>query len=226
MKKTTRKAPKKPEPFLMNWPPSRGPQPKWMTTPPRHVFDEPTIERLDDAKYTPPEIVKVRIKAPPRSKTSFGIGKEIFQKDLEQKANAQVAWNARVLVPIETLLGVTLEQACDLVHGIDHKLHRGKPQWAPPIPVREFVCDLYYPLEKVARVRIRPYVAFYLRRSGGWGKSSPRMDLGYVLWQLARAYKKIYKRHKEFGIWGHAIGDLVFESVEIKHNVLRVFVGS
>lgn len=226
MKKTTRKASKKPEPLLLNWPPSRGPKPKWLSTPPRYVVEEPTIECIEAEQYTPPEVVKVRIKAPPRSKTSFGIGKEIFAKDLEQKANAQVTWNAHVSAPIETLLGVTIEQARDLVHGIDRKLHRGKPQWASPMPVREFVCDLDYPLHRIARVRIRPYVVRYRRRSGGWATSSARMDLGYVLWQLARAYAKIYKRHKEFGIWGHAISDLTFESVDIKHNVLTVGVGS
>lgn len=40
---------------------------------------------------------------------------------------------------------------------------------------------------------------------------------GYILWAIARAYRRIYEKEREspgtYGIWGHQLGDLVFESL-------------
>jgi len=56
--------------------------------------------------------------------------------------------------------------------------------------------------------------------------SEPRMSVGYLLWVLARAYRKVYEEYGAYGVWGHAIGDLVFERLEIKDNIGVVSVGS
>lgn len=52
------------------------------------------------------------------------------------------------------------------------------------------------------------------------------MSVGYLLWQLARAYKIIYKSHAKWGVWGHAIGDLTFEIFELNDNIGYVAIGS
>jgi len=52
------------------------------------------------------------------------------------------------------------------------------------------------------------------------------MSVGYVLWQLARAYKAVYKKYAAYGVWGHAITDLVFEIFELKDNIGYVSIGS
>jgi hypothetical protein len=47
------------------------------------------------------------------------------------------------------------------------------------------------------------------------------MDVGYVLWQLARVYKKIYHQHRKYGIWGHALSDLHFEAMATRDDVTQ-----
>jgi len=83
------------------------------------------------------------------------------------------------------------------------------------------VFDLTYPLSKIARVTIRPY-----KRTFSRGNHVYELSVGYVLWQLARAYKIIYRQHRRYGVWGHAITDLAFECLSIKDNIGDVGIGS
>ena len=89
------------------------------------------------------------------------------------------------------------------------------------LPERSLTFDLSYPLCKVARVTIHPYT-----RVGYRNERRQCMTVGYVLGQLARAYKEIYRKHAKYGVWGHAIGDLCFESLRIVDNVGDVCIGS
>jgi hypothetical protein len=50
------------------------------------------------------------------------------------------------------------------------------------------------------------------------------VNLGLFLREVARKYKEIYKKPGKYGIWGHSIDDLAFESVEIKKDG-RVVLG-
>lgn len=44
-------------------------------------------------------------------------------------------------------------------------------------------------------------------------------SVGGLLWDISQVYKEeIYKDPKRYGIWGHSIGDLYFESITIFHN--------
>jgi hypothetical protein len=84
---------------------------------------------------------------------------------------------------------------------------------------------LNYPLSKDAVICIRPFKRIIHCKDKAM--EHVRISPGYVLWMLAKAYKEIYERHEEFGIWGHGIGDLVFESLSVdKHGNLSVGIGS
>ena len=90
------------------------------------------------------------------------------------------------------------------------------------LPAREYTFDISYPMSgRIARVTIKPYTT---KRHGR--PMHDRMSVGYLLYQLARAYKQIYRRWKHYGIWGHAIDDLVFEHLKIENNVGYVSIGS
>ena len=53
------------------------------------------------------------------------------------------------------------------------------------------------------------------------------MDVAYFVWMIAQEYKRIYDNHELFGVWGHCLGDLVFEGVDFhKDGTAEVFIGS
>ncbi len=56
------------------------------------------------------------------------------------------------------------------------------------------------------------------------------MAPGYVLWQIARAYRRIYAEEAldgRHGIWGHCLNDLVIEAlIPHKSGWCEIFVGS
>jgi hypothetical protein len=92
------------------------------------------------------------------------------------------------------------------------------------LPTRTLVFDIGYPLSCYARVTIRPYKVLMGR--GRTRIEYEEMDVGYVLWQLAQAYKQIYMREDEFGVRSHDIGDLSFGSLKILDNIGEIGVDS
>jgi hypothetical protein len=53
------------------------------------------------------------------------------------------------------------------------------------------------------------------------------MSIGYVLWAVAQEYKRIYRQHRKYGVWGHAITDLYFEGLDVQKNGnVTLLVGS
>lgn len=188
---------------LMNWPPSRGPMPKSMRDP-KTVPARITIKMVPD-KSLP--LVRRRDKV------------RVLDCDIH----------------VETLLGMTLDQADRVLSVADHKSHnlhsimlkksdlafkKGKPmkvgvsyKRAVPDPPT-LVADIDYPLSKTARVVVPPF-----KRHRG-----PAQSWGHFLWQIARAYDAIYKEWKKWGVWGHALGDLWFEEIEVTRDG-RVVLG-
>jgi len=52
-------------------------------------------------------------------------------------------------------------------------------------------------------------------------------NLGYVLWQISKAYIKIYEDYKTWGVWGHSLHDLCYERITItKNGDIFLFIGS
>lgn len=77
--------------------------------------------------------------------------------------------------------------------------------------------DINYPLTTAVRLRIKPYD---LRISSPNCETNQvrKFDEGYFLWTVAQEYLRIYAEDKKYGVWGHAMSDLVFEGVEIDNE--------
>jgi len=53
------------------------------------------------------------------------------------------------------------------------------------------------------------------------------MSPGYLMWVVAKEYERIYKEHKKYGVWGHAMSDLGFERITVRPDgVVDLFIGS
>lgn len=83
------------------------------------------------------------------------------------------------------------------------------------------ILHIDYPLQAVVRLTIPP--ATVQTDVGEFKIMSP----GYLMWVVAREYRKIYANHEEYGIWGHDINDLYFELFEFTEDgSLYMFIGS
>ena len=246
MKKKTKKKALR----LMNWPPSRGPMPAWMRAKPTFTIPEPKIEMIElvevgkpirivhkglSARMTPPpttfrsrkpatEIKRIPTPPPPKPR-GRKLPRGTFRlSDMRAIHDAQREVDLSLFVSVETVATLKPEQ-WSLISGARlGKSRRSRRAFATTegyLPVRSYTFDLTYPMSVVARVTIDPYTYRMAR-----GIKRENMSVGYLLWQLARAYKAIYKKHKQYGIWGHAIGDLTFESLKIEDNVGVIGIGS
>jgi hypothetical protein len=68
------------------------------------------------------------------------------------------------------------------------------------------VVNISYPLKHTVEVTIEPGT----RGGEHW------MTVGYILWQVARAYRQIYDEEAvdgRHGVWGHCLRDLFFECI-------------
>lgn len=222
---------------LRNWPPSRGPMPTELAHKPAYEVPPYEIEMIPrEPNKRPPPVKRV---VPPQGKTIKGRRLTFFssnkfesQRKLSIYLSHHVATCA-TLKPEQWRLvgGAVLQKSRTVPTHVSHigskTVRRGKTRiptravLETDLPTRALTFDLVYPLSVTARVTVRPYA-----RVGWKGRKSEWMDVGYVLWQLARAYKEIYRKHKRYGVWGHAITDLVFESLSISDNIGDVGIGS
>lgn len=193
-----------------NWPPSRGPEPEWMTRKPEYVFPEPQLideqatltelgfpphplDTKDDEEPSEQRWMSVSayvtdlIETPPRTCHSLVVASDIFVPKMRGDKNYN-EMHARAISHIEP---------------------------------RPLVAVLDYPLRVRVGVRVVPFVARYQA-----GDEQRLMSIGWLLWSLARAYELIYAKHEKYGIWGHSIRDLVFELLAIDGERAYVSVGS
>lgn len=101
---------------------------------------------------------------------------------------------------------------------------------------RELVVEISYPLEKSVRLRIPPMKRSYpscaycvetAEKHDGEEHERLEMSPGYLLWVVAKEYTRIYREHEHYGVWGHAIGDFVFEGLEVDEaGVVHLGIGS
>ena len=51
----------------------------------------------------------------------------------------------------------------------------------------------------------------------GWDFTEKTFAGAYLAWTVAQAYLHIYAEHERFGVWGHAMSDLVLEGIRLEH---------
>lgn len=88
-------------------------------------------------------------------------------------------------------------------------------------PNKEMIVHIDYPFTKTAIVEI-PFMLVN-------DQVSPNtFTVGYLLWQISRAYDEIFKKYwKELGLFGHGFSDLNFLKIFIlENNTFKMFIGS
>lgn len=116
---------------------------------------------------------------------------------------------------VTTLSTLTLEQASILLDFRRDKQSSGP--WYEFTKPEALMVELTYPLGKVHQFALKP-MRVEVFKDGEHVRTNHRFTEGYVLWAIAQEYLYIYERHEEYGVWGHDIGDLFIESVEIDTN--------
>lgn len=216
--------------MLMNWPPSRGRMPAWMSAEPKYIIPKIQIKELPADAPLPIPVISL----PKILKLSKAHLKDLKKRgktarDMIDPIESRRDFSYHVWVQVSDVLTLTARQADAVITGSlgNSKADKLIGNWGADnvLPVRTYIVDIRYPLSKTARVTIEPYT-WKLKRSDGTVLVRKRMSLGYLLWQIAQAYKIIYRQHKRWGVWGHAIGDLGFEGLEISDNISRVHIGS
>jgi len=107
-------------------------------------------------------------------------------------------------------LDIKIEQYGDKVPNIKYMTEK---VWAG----KEIRIEFDYPLDETYPMTFS--------RKGGW-------TLGQVIQKVIDGYAMIYKNDTRYGIWGHAIGDLVLEGLSVSYPkmgrgpVVQLSVGS
>jgi hypothetical protein len=78
-------------------------------------------------------------------------------------------------------------------------------------PNQIFNLEVDYPLSK-------PYPTFAIRT----GKKG--MTLDGILREVGKAYKKVYANTDKYGIWGHDIGDLHVEGIQVNFKTKHIYL--
>ena len=214
-------------PKLLNRPPSKGPEPK---------IRKPIYKVVVKSKDLPPPPPKSEAALARAEKLALLVAegrargrKRLLTKALRKKVlaikhsikRAKKRKAAPILAgtyychsyPIHMVADLTINQAVCFLEG-HSKDGSDTSEWFLARPTTLKI-RLDYPLSRPVEVTIEP-----LSRYGG----PCGMEFGHILWCLAREYKRIYaEEHKilakgkpgHYGIWGHAMGDLVFEGLVI-----------
>lgn len=100
-----------------------------------------------------------------------------------------------------------LEYKCKIFHQLDPELN--------------LTVLLDYPLGTEYRFAIAPYPHVHRDRT------FPYYPVGYVAWRIAKIYEKLYQYPDEYGIFDHALHDLVLQSLVLfEGNYLRIVIAN
>lgn len=221
---------------LLNWPPSRGPNPhthEWKLTPGVTRKDMPAPKPRASA------VVEKGIIEKASSGTFLGLSKINFLKNPNpgkrwvkdpKKPLLEGSW--RVWYQVESVAGLTVEQADEFVLGCQEKgpgrIREHQDNWYFYEPSPLWV-DITYPLTRGVRLLVKPLIKEKLpcKACGGSPVKRPSMSPGYLLWMVAKEYQRIYQEHEKYGVWGHALSDLGFERITVrKDGVVELGIGS
>lgn len=108
--------------------------------------------------------------------------------------------------PVKTVAGLTQDQALTLLYG--RKGLDLYDSWIGYEP-KDLRITIDYPLDKCFTWKMKPTFDCLKEKY---------VSLGLFLLDVAKKYTEIYKKPKKYGIWGHHIDDLVFESVTVDEN--------
>lgn len=216
---------------LANWPPSRGPEPE--RPEPTYTWPVPLIEGPSDYDSGFEEAYELDFREPPEDDGhAFGrdldkkmeAGESISMQSFDEARDAIRYLSIQTSAHVSDLLKVEPAIVDRLVIGFDDHAK----QLVSFLPERSIKTRLSYPLGKVAVVTVEPYTIHrtFERKGKTIHRDQQWMTIGWYLWALAKAYESIYESWEKWGIWGHAIGDLVFEQVVIKDGQAWIGVGS
>jgi len=249
---------------LLNWPPSRGPMPDWMTKKPEYEYPEseriiiknPIVQHAHAEAEK--DVIESLVK---RNKNMIGsmikgkMKNGFKEKKVSVRQIKYIDLEVDLDVSVEVLSKVDLHTAMRLINGYtkderndDNKYYittRGMVFRLPELPITTEIC---YPLSSKLKVTIHPYSVKHVSRESDKSikikqvstskhdihkkpvvvkNETKYMDVAYFLWRIAQEYKYIYKNHEQFGVWGHCLGDLVFEGVMFKKNgTAELYIGS
>ncbi len=209
---------------LMNWMPRRG-DPGDMPDEPKLTIPKLKIEMLPANTRSMKPVRAPEVKPPPKRHRK---GVFLNIRDHKAEVDNRRDWVYGTECYVTTALQLSPWLADHIIQGV-WRNKPGKPILFPSgaLPNRIITVDLQYPLSQTARVTITPFTYSWPAIKGQkHAHEHTRMSLGYVLWSLAQAYKKIYLQPDKWGIWGHAISDLCFESFKLRDNIGDVGVGS
>jgi hypothetical protein len=130
-----------------------------------------------------------------------------YRKDIAYSCNIHVATLAS-LTEQQTNRIISVSKVKPLVK-YPLKLWRNAGVTTSYFDIEKVVAAFDYPLKQKCVLTIRPTLD-----SNG---HSMLMNIGYFLWQVARAYQDIvYVSPQKYGIWGHGLNDLYFETIILK----------
>jgi hypothetical protein len=146
---------------------------------------------------------------------------------------------------VETVATLTLQQAVSLIyvreligtkqvrrgHGesvpssilSDNDSQWGRHEFEP----RVFSVVIDYPLKTAVRLVVPLMTRKFVWRDEKENDQRTETSPGYLLWVIAREYQRVYREHEKYGVWGHGIGDLWFEGMEVAEDgVVGLWMGS
>lgn len=146
-------------------------------------------------------------------------------KDIEVRCDVQVAALSRMKMHEASAVICGMIRRSEMYPGTSKSRHRRVLSYSTyrHLPACPLKVRLTYPLTTYREITIEPFMRGTGKRKQGL------LTVGYVLWCIAREYRRIYSKanRKKYGVWGHGIGDLVFEGLKIhKDGTAEVWIGS
>jgi hypothetical protein len=212
--------------MLLNWPPSRGPNPD---LPKSIVYkvgdvirkDSPRVKSDDFATGCDDFATEKQYSLPgfADEPSLDGRGSILELPVPRNSSDGDFLCNYH----IATVQTLTLEQADMLLDVVYAEDLTPAGMWCDITPA-SIKTKINYPLNLGVELTIFPYEVETV-----WEKErrvETYMSPGYFIWIIAQEYKRIYEEHEKYGVWGHALTDLYVEGFTIKDGYAGLSVGS
>lgn len=206
-------------PALMNWPPSRGPMPPWMTAKP--VLRMGKVEQTDIARGASngarpagrPTIYDVWCQVEDLLDVPPEVANRLIQ-GMRHPGGAHPNTGGHRKARLDNWLW--LSSVGDDTPCVN---------FPRALDVPRVTLTIEYPLVLASRLTI--HAATVERQGPDESKAHLELSLGLVLWAAAQEYRRIYDDHEKYGVWGHALGDLGFEGLVVyRDGTCELQVGS